>query len=394
MITRRTLERLQSMARPDIKVLSLYLDVNPATGLWQEKTYALERSLDAMADGLGRPERRAFANDRALALALLEEHKPQAKGLVIFVSASQGLTWAAELQVPVCPEIRYDTGPYVTLLSSLLDAHPSYGIALVDDRSARLFVVSMGEIEEQLELQNPVPSRHGAQEEFARAASWPGGGRAHRSVPARGGVGNTERRHGNARQEHLKEAAQELEALRQETGFRRLVLGGPVEALVHFEKELPPQTVPLVIGRISVSMRAGDQEVLKAAMQVAADYEAVREGGKVQELMTRAAKGQMAVLGADQTLLSLHRKKVFELLTARGLSLKGYQCPTCGLLRVTHAIGCPACGSTLQPEPLEDVVEHAVRQALSAGALVEVMNGPAREQLIQAGGLGAFLSYA
>ncbi len=369
MITRKTLEALEAASRPGVKVLSVYLDVDPTNGLWSDKAYALERSLDHIAESVSHAEQRAFVEDRTKVAAFLKEYKSSAKGLAMFASAPQGLWQHMELQVPVKNEVRYDVGPFVGPLASLLDEHQSYGVALVDDRSARLFVVSLGEVEEQQQVRNWVPKRHAQTEHSPRV----------------------ETQHAAKRQQHLKEVAEAMGHLQHDTGFRRLVIGGAVEALAHFEQELPPQLSRLVVGRFSAPMYAGNQEVLQHANAVAAAYEQSKEAQTVEELVTRAAKGHRAVLGADETLLALRRNEVFELVAAGDLAIKGYQCAACGLLRGTHALACPLCGGAMRP--IEDVADRAVQQAVAAGARVEVVNGPAREKLVAVGGMGALLSF-
>jgi len=369
MITRANLEALEAKARPGVKVLSVYLDVDPTAGLWSDKIYALERSLDQIAASLGQAEQRAFAEDRARITGSLRDYTSHAKGLALFASTPQGLWESLSLQVPVKNEVRYDVGPYLGQLASLLDDHQSYGVALVDDRSARLFVVSLGEMEERQQIRNDVPGRHSQTEHNARV----------------------EVHHAAVRQEHLKEVAEALGHLHRTTGFRRLVIGGAVEALAHFQQELRPDLSRLVIGQFTAPMYANDKEVLDHTIKVAEAYEQSKETQTVEELLTRAAKNQQAVMGADETLFALRRNQVFELVTAGGLPIKGFQCTACGLLRQTHAQQCAQCGSTLAA--VDDVADRAVQQAVAAGARVEVVNGPARDKLVAAGGIGALLSF-
>lgn len=369
MLTRQMVEQLEATARPGVNVLSVYLDVDPTTGLWRDKTYDLERALDQLSESLPKPERTAFANDRAQVAAYLADYKSHAKGLVMFAGVSQGLWWTRELHVPVHNETRYDKGPFLSPLASLLDEYQSACVALVDDRSARLFVVGMGEVEEQEKVRSEVDNRHSQTEHTPRI----------------------EQQHGAMRQRHLKDVAEVIEQLHRQATFRRLIIGGAVEALAHFERELPPDIAPLVVGRFTAPMYANDQDILREAMKAEAAYEQAKESATVAELITRAAKNQMAVLGADQTLAALKQRQVFELVAAGGLKVQGFQCPGCGLLAGTYALPCPQCGATMLP--IEDVVEKAVEQAVAAGARVEVVNGPARERLVQAGGLGALLAY-
>ncbi|MBI4338388.1 MAG: hypothetical protein HY680_00375 [Chloroflexi bacterium] len=369
MITRRELETVQARAHPGVKVLSVYLDVDAATGLWRDKVYTLSRRLDALGEALPPEERKAFLDERGQLDRFLSDYKSQAKGLIAFSSLPQGLWWTGEVKVALLNEVRYEPGPHLGPLASLLDDHQSYCVALVDNQRARLFVVSLGEIEEQKEVRSLVPRRHGQIEHSPKV----------------------ERQHAVKVYQHLKVVAEAVEGLRRTTGFRRLVVGGAVEALAHFEEQLTPSLGRLVAGRFSAPMYASDQEVLGEAMKVAAEFERAKESQVVEELLTRAAKRDMAVVGADETLLALGRKEAHELVVAGGLQLKGYQCSRCGLIAGTAALNCPRCGGSMGE--VTNVAAAAAAAAMAQGGRVEVVNGPAREALVKAGGLGALLAH-
>ena len=366
MLEQTTVQAVLAKTKPGVPVLSVYVDINSATGLWKDKVYRLQRSLDALEAGLEQDERNRFLADRTKVEAFVREYKARGKGLVLFSSDTQRLWWMATVQVPMRDEVRYQQGPYVKPLAAMLDQYQRYALVLVDNEKARLFVVHMGEIEEQDLVRDYVPKRHSQTEHNAKV----------------------EQQHATRVRRHLVHVVDTLQAMHAGHRFNRLVAGGSAEALPKFERELPKPLADLVIGHVSLPMTAAADKILAATLEVEQAFEEQKESRTVEEAITRAAKRHDAVAGPDETLFALKHKDVFELIVAGEYRLKGSVCQNCGLATATMVKQCPVCQGPMGA--VDDVVEKAIEQAEAAGARVEVVAGPARERLIQAGGMAAF----
>ncbi|MBI3742700.1 MAG: hypothetical protein HY261_00225 [Chloroflexi bacterium] len=369
MLTHDALQALVKRSKPGVDVLSVYFDEDASTGLWKDKLYRLKRTLDTMEQGFAGAQRKAFAVDRARVEGYIGGHKSHGQSLAIFSSQAQDLWSVTELRIPMRDEVRYAASPYVRPLARLFDDYQRYAVALVDNEKARLFVLYLGEIEEQRNVQDRVPKRHSQTEHQAKV----------------------EQRHATKVRQHVRHAIEALTEMRRAQRFNRLIIGGASEALSKFEQELPKELTSLVVGRISVDMHASDGDVLGEALKVERRFEEEKETRTVEQLVTRGAKHHHAVLGGDETLLAIRHGDVFELVVAADFTLKGCQCSKCGLASATIVRVCPRCAAAMKP--VDDIVEIAIEQSEGAGARVEVVTGPARARLVKAaGGIGALLT--
>jgi hypothetical protein len=75
-------------------------------------------------------------------------YSPRGKGLALFFDTSDGFFWHADLQFPVTDEIRWDRELFLQPLACAVDQLEAYAVALADRAEVRLFVVSLGQIQE------------------------------------------------------------------------------------------------------------------------------------------------------------------------------------------------------------------------------------------------------
>ncbi|MBI2866999.1 MAG: hypothetical protein HYX97_01530 [Chloroflexi bacterium] len=372
MLTRETVSHLSDMFKSQGKVLSVYLNVDSAADVWRYKLLTLKETLDTIDAVLpGQAERSQFNAARAKIEQLVEEYSSHGKGLVVFATPGKGPVWSAELRVPLKFEVKYGDLPYVAPLAALFDEYQRYCVVLVDNEKARIFLIYLGDIEERREVIDEVPKRH-------KQIEWDP---------------RVERRHAAKVQQHLAHVIELVATLHREKRFNRLILGGGAEALPKFERTLPKHLASLLIGHFSVPMYASDQDVVKETMNIEERLERRKETQTVKDLVTRAAKGEKAVVGADSTFLALHRGQVFELIVPHETKVRGSICPTCGLGGSLLMKSCPICKSATNP--VDDVVERAVSVATAANRIrIEVVEGEAKEKLLGVGGMGALLQYS
>jgi peptide subunit release factor 1 (eRF1) len=137
-------------------------------------------------------------------------------------------------------------------------------------------------------------------------------------------------------------------------------------------------------------MEAGHAQVLERAMALGQQAEQGEEASLVERLLTAAAKGREGVLRLDPTLQALRAGQVRILVLRDGFRAPGFRCRGCGYLTAQRPTGaCPFCGGAF--EEIEDAVELAVRQVMSADGEVEVIG--AQSALERSGSIGAFLRY-
>ncbi|MGQ9498440.1 MAG: baeRF10 domain-containing protein [Desulfotomaculales bacterium] len=374
MVDRQELETLAALPEQAVYV-SVYLNIDPGTRRRPVPAAVFKRLVREELARLDKKDRR-----------LLEPHIEQLtgyitfsrnrfrRGLVLFTCPTSDLWREYHLAVPLPNAVIFSRRPWIRPLAHLVDDYQPFVVALVDRRSARLFLVRLGEIDVYVEHEHPdMPGKHKKGGWFALSQS-----RYARNIEKQVSL-------------HLEHVAGILDELFKGGYIGRVAVAGPPEAVGAFKEYL----APVVRSRITVFFReevfAGWGEVLESVRELMENVEKEREDALVRELVERAYAGGRAVLGIDDVVTNLVKGNVVKLAIAADFRQTGFRCSACGGVQ-THAFnGCPYCGQLLEEEPyLGDLtVQEAVRQ----GALVEVVRH-SHLLLQEAGGIAALLRYA
>ncbi|MBN1504997.1 MAG: hypothetical protein JW952_08045 [Candidatus Eisenbacteria bacterium] len=346
------------LKRSDKKLLttSLYLDLSSPQFTTKDAEIVLKgliKEKKQELDGLpaGREGRQSVAEDleRLSRFVGTELDRKGAKGIAVFSCSAAKMWEAFPLPGPVRNVLLVDRGPYIRPFTMLLDEYERYCTVLVDRERARVFAVTMGEIEEQSQLLGDVPGR-------VRASGW--GGYEERRI---------ERHIEDHVHRHFKRAADVAYDLFQRKKFDRLIIGGRPDVLADFEKVLHSYLKERVAARVSVEASASLEEALRKTMEVHRQIEERSDRELVQRLVQSARAGGLGVLGLRATLGALRRNQVHTLVVEMGYVEKGVVCDACGFVG-TDEQKCPACRAETRSVP--DVVEEAIREALRRDAKV------------------------
>jgi peptide chain release factor subunit 1 len=175
-------------------------------------------------------------------------------------------------------------------------------------------------------------------------------------------LGSFERRQEELKRRHLRYVADRVGEELAEFPARSIVLCGPDESLAHLETLFPKAVAAIVVGRINVPMHAGADEMAAAARNIVRESTNEQRAELVHTVTDRAAEGQLAVTGLDDTIEALGDGRVVMLLVEHGLELPGGRCSLCGEL-VGAKGTCPRCDGTV--EELENVVDAAIDDAFA-----------------------------
>ena len=303
-------------------------------------------------------------------------YQPQGRALALFCDASDGFFWQRDLKVGVETEVRWDERPYLRPLIEAMDEHERYGVVLVSREQARLFTIMLREIEERREISSENKIKH---------IKSPGNESARSQA-------NIQRKDEEHAQHHMKEVVAELEEIAARRPFDRLVLAGPHEVTREFQALLPKRLQQLVVASLPLPMEATEHEILAEMQRVEGDIERAAESAMVERMITQAAKGAQAVVGAGPVLEALRMGRIMRLLYAHGRTIAGRQCTNCGTLFEGGGVTpCQYCGGNTREIP--DVISRAAERVVYSGGLVENVRGPAAARLEAAGGIGAFLRF-
>jgi len=134
----------------------------------------------------------------------------------------------------------------------------------------------------------------------------------------------------------------------------------------------------------------GIEDVVEATEAVLADEHRARVDAALAELAEQRARdgGERAAAGLEAVLDALAQRRVATLLYQVDLQRAGVRCPRCGWMGASGQ-ACPLDGGQL--EPRADIVEDAVRAAISQSA--EVLPLRDRPEIEPLGGIAAVLRY-
>ncbi|MGH2547121.1 MAG: Vms1/Ankzf1 family peptidyl-tRNA hydrolase [Actinomycetota bacterium] len=298
------------------------------------------------------------------------ERRGSVRGVALFSCSKAGLWEAVALSQPVRDGVRVGARPHLLPLEALLEMAETFCTVLVDRERARIFLSSLGEIEEVSRLLDDVPGRHD-QGGWAQA-------RLQRHIE-------------DHVQRHLKHVAYALLRIQQRRPFDHLVLAGPEEASAELERDLHDYLRRRILGRVSLPMTASADDVLDRIINLEVELEARREREAVERLLSEDASGTgRAVTGIGGTLSALEANRAEVLVLAEDLRAGGVRCERCGhLASAGPDRPCASCGGPVVEVP--DLVEEAVELALRQRSRVEtVADG---DPLAEVGGVGALLRF-
>jgi len=295
--------RLRELAdlRPDVPVLSLYIDLDPARfGTQPARSSAYTSVLDEAhkrieawdTDHRGKMSLRA---DLERARAFLRDFSPQGggSGAAIIAADAAGLFEAFTLPRAARSQAVIADSPYVTPLVTAGDMR-DWLVVVLDSRCARFLHGNSDGLEELDRIASDV-------------------------------VGPTRRRGPSDDQrwvEHevdgiLKEAAQRLDEHLGRGGYARVLIGGPAESTTRFGELMSNPARERLAGRFDAEVdpeAAAPEAIRRAALPCFVDAERRHEREVLDRLAERLGRGDRAVAGAPDVLAMLEQARVETLL--------------------------------------------------------------------------------
>ncbi|GMT47817.1 MAG: hypothetical protein IEMM0007_1383 [bacterium] len=374
MLNREELKDLSEIQGNENYYVSLYLNVNPVTNPKGEYVLHLKNMIREVSENTEKGVYGKIKADLEKISAYVTSNKRGfRKGLALVSSEEAGFRREYNLSVPVKNTLIVDNTPYIKPLLDIIDNNPRHLILLVEKDEARILVVHLGEIVEYGEIKTAdVPGKH-------KKGGWFALGEPHyqRHIDYHVGL-------------HLKEVIKKLESFLSAEQIDLIFIGGSEEAVNMFKDMLPETVRTRIKGQFAAEMFLKPDEVLKRAEPLLSVYEAEKEKKIVDELITRAMKGNQAVLGIEDVIGAAMEGKIHKLVFVKDYEASGFKCVNCGLLSVRNIPKCPYCGNDM--EPIEYMVELVVQRAVEQGATVEVL-AYETASLKEKGNIGAILRF-
>lgn len=368
-IAETVIRSLAGFRGQEAPVTSCYLDVDGRRHLRQQD---LEHEVSTL---LKSARRKANGHDSVRRdLTRIEEFvkggldRSRTRGLAIFACSAHDLWEVIPLPVSVQNQVVINHMPAVSQLEAVNEESAALGVLLADKQRARMFVFELGDLVEHSELMDELPRDYDSRGEKER--------------------GDTAHHRDALTHHHLKHAADVALAVFQDKGFEHLVIGAPDAISSELESLLHPYLRDRLFGRVQIPVASGVEDIRAAALEVEQQVERQKENQLVQRLREAVATGRRGVGGLAGVLDALNDRRAERLLVSKDYEAPGWRCVPCGALGIVGR-SCGRCDGEM--EPIDDVVEEAIDEALAQSCRVEICIGNADLDVL--GRIGALLRY-
>lgn len=283
--------------------------------------------------------------------------QPDTRGLAIFAAPHEEFFASLQLPVAVRPQLSIGSRPHLRQLAELRQSYPTTALAMIDAKSARLFVLGFGTILDEIDLENPeVPKKH-------EQGGW--------------SQANLQRHTEEVIDRHHQKVADVLTKLFDQGGFAGgVILSGQDRNVANFRSFLPRRVDDAVAGTLHLDIRTPASEVTDACNELISANARQRAAERVASL--ESGKG---ALGFNRVASALNERKVSHLFLSSNARGRGWKCTACGVMGVEVPLGCPACGKTVRACDLVEAmiataeVEHASIDTVDAGTVLDRYDG-------------------
>ncbi|MBI9051713.1 MAG: hypothetical protein JEZ00_19985 [Anaerolineaceae bacterium] len=366
MLDESTLQELLDLNEEN-GVLSVYLNTEPSQG----NADAYKLRLRHMLEQVNLPK-----DKEAVEAYFNTEYDWSGKSVAIFSCSKQNVFRSYPLSIPIRNAVHAGDRAGVRPLAHLLDNFGGYAVILIDKQGARYFYFHLGKLEEQDGYFGEVVKRTKS-------------GGASSLTGRRGGVSQT-KHSDEVVDRNMRDAVDGAVAFFETYHVRRILIGATEENAANFLHLLPKSWRSLVMGTFAIQMTAKAEEVRSKAIEIGLQSERKQEEHLIQQLLTKAAKAEDAVVGLENTLEAVSQHKVQLLVMADGYQQTGYQCKECRALTAQTSMTCASCGGDMETIP--DITEIVVNQVMRYGGDVEVILD--QQKLEDVGYIGAELRYS
>ena len=364
MLSADTLRDLADLSGPERAFLTVYLDDGDDPDAIEPH---VERVRALLADEPAEAEH--FEESLAIVRELLDAHDPPEGGaLAVYASWAGDLRQAYALPEPVGTRLWMGDAPFVRPAFELLDEHETYAAVLVDNTSARVYLVSADEVEREAGVRGDVKNR-------VKKGGW------------------SQKRYARRREKQIEtyatEIADGLAELFAERGFARIVLIGSDEPVQAVREALRTDLRDRLVGSRSVDGNASDEEALDAAADLAEEGERQSEQELWVAIREQGMGPGLAAFGPTAVLKALREARVETVLMDREAEFDGTKCRACEHVAHGTPRTCQVCGSSDVFEV--DLAETLTAQAARTGAEVDFADP--FDALTEVGRVAALLRY-
>jgi peptide subunit release factor 1 (eRF1) len=296
------IQQLDALARRELchPLLSLYLNTEiDNTGRHHPHHLFVRKALHEAIKGSPErsPERQSLEADRdRIERFLTTELRPSTRGLALFACHRSNLFESLQLSAPF-DRHRLNVGdrPHLYPLARVHDQYPRCAAVVMDTHSARIFVFSLGQTEQYVEVQNP-KAKH------IKAGGW--------------SQARFQRHTQNEHLVHVKEVVERLDAIVAADDIDRFVVAGDEVVVPLFQEQIPLRLAEKLVSVVRLDIRSSESDVLAATLDALRQEDQARDRTVVEDVLGASRAGGRAVTGIVDTRKALREGQVDTLVIA------------------------------------------------------------------------------
>jgi len=299
------------------------------------------------------------------AYRFLKTRENNQKGAIVFVSDINSFFRGYKVDLNIGNLFVVDTSPYLKPVVELLDDYEDFGLVILDNHRAKIYVVSGDRVKKSKKISEDVLNRH-------KKGGW--------SQARFQRIRKGEIKH------FLKDVSSYVSKLFSESNISKIIIGGPGNAKSWFVEYLPKDVENKVVD--VVDMDFDGKDAVSDAEYLVMERDEEEKLQEVDRLKGEILRDGLAVYGLKDVIDAVRNGKVELLLVNRGLRVKGWICEKCQVVEPGFKEKCPYCGSmTSEVDVIEEIVEFAER----TDAKIEFLDD--NNTLKELGGIGGFLRF-
>jgi peptide chain release factor subunit 1 len=281
--------------------------------------------------------------------------------IAIFASHKYNVLKAVPLPAVMENLLIVDSSPYIRPLARIQDEWESFTLVLLSSNYAKIYSLSLGEIDHEENLSKDIMKRH-----------------------KKGGCSQArfQRLRKGAIHAFLTETVEALEKIAD----KQIILAGPGTSKIQFKDMLPKHLKERIVDVIDIGID-DEKELLKESVSLISEKEEQKSSGAVQQLKEEILKDGLVAYGSEETLSAVKNGQVELLIVEKDYKIKGWICERCQIVREGSMKECLNCGG---PVSEVDVIEEILEFAERTCADVEFTDD---EEIINLGHIGAILRY-
>lgn len=357
------LRKLSEMRTNDRAFLSLYLASPDSWKLINRRLDNMRKTLKDTSDEL-----RHFYENLKLINQYFEDNPHKKGSLCVFCCWLNDYLEVFELDISLGEMAVLDSSPYLKPLAEFQDEYENFAVAIVDNQTAKIFLVTSGSSESPEIIRGNIKNH-------VKVGGW--------------SQQRYQRKRSHKLSEYAKQIVEMLSVLDSEHVFRRIILAGSGETIREIKKSMPSQLLNQVVGVKEMDLRRNEAIIEKEIFDLFVQSERKSEENLWETIKNSLLSGVLGVVGIEDVLDAAIQGRVHTALVNRNYHSEGIKCRTCEKLSIGQLEICTACNS--KSVFAVDLVNEVVDLLKQSSAKIDFSDENA--ELKQSGSIAALLRY-